>query len=409
MSHPERSEGAGLCRFASLSVTIAFSVHRFDLIHRALQHTVGLVGRFEQIELGAGFQQAVRRHAHHPHRETPGERKLQSTAGAVPQLPVQRRRREGNPAGRGGRVGVFHLHHHASGAESAMPKPPAQRFGEPAQQGMQKVQIVGVGGEGVGDPVLRFYFGREHRPGVNAPALGAELPSPCAEDGTEVALRDLGDLADPFQLVLVEPEEDVFGHAGEQRHQMGRQEPGLGTPGHQHRPWPSHPSFRPTVQPPYSSRRLRYQLVCRRADREREPEPGNGFPSDALGHVHQGSEEPFGAGQVEKGVAIAAGLDDRCVDPENLVQGARGAGIEAGVGRQQHQIGAELFRLSHQHPAGDTSRPGLGRQREDGGPIGARRRHGEGTAPQRGRHHPLDGGNEGWGVDEEDGADHEIQ
>ena len=287
-----------------------------------------------------------------------------------------------------------------------MPEPPAQRFGEPAQQGMQKVQIVGVGSEDVGDPILRLHFGREHRPGVNAPALGAEQPSPCAEDGAEVALSDLGDLADPLQLILVEPEEDIHRYSREQRHQMGSEEPGLASPRHQHRPRPPLPSFRPTLQSPYSSRRLRYQLVPRRADREREPEPGNGFPSDALGHVHQGPEEPLGAGQVEKSVAIAAGLDDRCVDPENLVQGARGAGIEAGVGRQQHQIGAELFRLPHQHPAGDTSRPGLGRQREDGGPIGARRRHGEGTAPQRRRHHPLDGGDEGWGVDEENRANH---
>jgi len=289
-----------------------------------------------------------------------------------------------------------------------MPEPPAQRFGKPAQQGMQGAQIVGVGGENVGDPILRFHLRWEHRPGINAPALGAEQPSPRAEDGTQLALGDLGDLTDPLQLVLVEPQEDVFRYAGEQRHRMGSQEPGLGTDLHQHRPRSPLPSFRPTVQPPYSSRRLRYQLICRRADREREPEPGNGFPADALGHVHQGPEEPLGAGQIEKGVAITAGLDDRRVDPENLVQGAGGAGVEPGVGGQQHQIGAELFRLPHQHPAGDTRRPGLGRQREHDGPVGARGRHGQRAAPQRGGRHPLDGGDEGWGVDEEDGANHEV-
>jgi hypothetical protein len=289
-----------------------------------------------------------------------------------------------------------------------MPEPSAQRFSEPAQQGMQSGEIVGVGGEDVGDPILRFHFRREHRPGVDAPALGAEQPSPRAENGAQLALGDLGDLTNPFQLVLVEPEEDVRRYSGEQRHQMRSQESGLLSPRHHHRPRSPLPSFRPTVQPSYSSRRLRDQLICRRAHREREPEPGDGLPANSLGDVHQGSEEPFGAGQIEKGVTIAARLDDRGIDPKNLVQGARGAGVEAGVGRQQHQIGAEIFRLTHQHPAGDARGPGFGRKREHGGPIGARGSHGQGTAPQRGRHHPLDGGDEGWWVDEEDRADHSV-
>lgn len=281
-----------------------------------------------------------------------------------------------------------------------MPEPPPQRFGQPAQQGIQGAEIVGVGGEDVGDPILRFHLRREYRPGIDPPALGAEQPPPRAEDGAQLALGDLGDLADPLQLVLVEPEEDVLGYSGEQRHQMGSQEPGLGTDLHQHRPRPPLPSNRPTVQPSYSSRRFRYQLVYRGAHREREPEPGDGLPADSLGHVHQGSEEPLGAGQIEKGVAITAGLDDRRVDPENLVQGAGGAGVKAWVRGQQDQIGAELFRLPHQHPAGDTRRPGLGRQREHDGPVGARGGHGQRAAPQYGRRHPLDGGDEGWGVDE---------
>ena len=86
-----------------------------------------------------------------------------------------------------------------------MPEPAPQRFGEPAQQGMQGVEIVAVAGEDVGDPKLRFHFRREHRPGVDAPALGPEQSSPSAEDGAQLALGDLGDLTDPLQLVLVEP------------------------------------------------------------------------------------------------------------------------------------------------------------------------------------------------------------
>ena len=293
-----------------------------------------------------------------------------------------------------------------------MPEPAAQCFGEPTQQGMQDVEIVGVGGEDVGDPVLRFHFRREHRPGVDAPALGAEQSSPRPEDGTQLALGDLGDLTDPLQLVLVEAEQDVLGNSREQLHQVWCEKGRLASSRHQHGPVRSQPSSRPAVQPSclqpaYPGRRFRNQLVPRRTDREREPEPGGGFPADSLGNVHQRSEETFGAGQIEKGVTIAARLDDRRVDPENLVQSSRGAGIKSGVGRQQHQIGAELLRLPHQHSAGDTRGPGLGRKREHGGPIGARGRHRKRTTPQRRRHHPLDGGDEGWWVDEEDGANHE--
>ena len=48
--------------------------------------------------------------------------------------------------------------------------------------------------------------------------------------------------------------------------------------------------------------------------------------------------------------------------------------------------------------------PRLGREREDGGAVGAGRRHRDGPRPERRRHQALDGGAEGGRIDEEDGA-----
>ena len=89
---------------------------------------------------------------------------------------------------------------------------------------MQHPEIVGVGAEGVGEAVLGLHFRREHRPRVDAAGLGAEQPSPGSEDGAELALGDRRDLADPLQLVFVEPHPDVVGDAGEDAHRMRGEE-----------------------------------------------------------------------------------------------------------------------------------------------------------------------------------------
>jgi hypothetical protein len=92
---------------------------------------------------------------------------------------------------------------------------------------MQHALVVGVGGEGVGEAVLGLHFRREHRPRVDAAGLGAEQPPPASEDGAELALCDRRDLADPLQLVFVEPRPDVVGDLGEDGDWMRGEEGGL--------------------------------------------------------------------------------------------------------------------------------------------------------------------------------------
>ncbi len=80
---------------------------------------------------------------------------------------------------------------------------------------MQHGEIVGVGGEGMGHPVLGFDFGREDRAGVDAASLGGEQPAPPAEHRRQSAFPDHGHLPDCFELVFVEPGADVVGDIGE--------------------------------------------------------------------------------------------------------------------------------------------------------------------------------------------------
>ena len=53
------------------------------------------------------------------------------------------------------------------------------------------------------------------------------------------------------------------------------------------------------------------------------------------------------------------GLDDRRIDPEDLVQRAGGPGVASRVRGKQHQVGAELPGSPHQHPSLDAGRPGF--------------------------------------------------
>jgi hypothetical protein len=73
---------------------------------------------------------------------------------------------------------------------------PAQQLGEPAEQGVQDAGVVGVGGEGVGHPVLGAHLRRQDRPGIDATGLGPEGAALAAEHRVQVGLVDDGDVAD---------------------------------------------------------------------------------------------------------------------------------------------------------------------------------------------------------------------
>ena len=121
-------------------------------------------------------------------------------------------------------VHVVDADREAPGGKPALPEPPSQPLGEPAQQPVQHYEVVGVGGEGMDHPILGADLGREDRTGVDPPRPGAERPSLAAEHGVQVGLFDDRNVADQVELVVVEPGTDAVGHLGEDVDVMGREE-----------------------------------------------------------------------------------------------------------------------------------------------------------------------------------------
>ena len=327
---------------------------------------------------------------------------------------VERLTAERNAARRMGVIGVFHLDGEPSSREAAPPELAPQRLGQPAEQGVQHAEVVGVGGEGVGESILRLHLGGQHRPRVDPACLRAKQPPPAAEHGAQLALADGGDLPDPLELIFVESNPDVVGYLGKDRHHMRGKERRFRTRGNEQGPdvgpeggktgrrEGSLPPSHPPVFPSGSGRRLRHQLVDGHPDGERQPHPLQRLAPDPLRYIHCWAEEPLGAGEIEKGVAVSARLDDRRVDPEDLVERAGGAGVEPGIGREEDQIGTQFPGPAHQHAPRHARRLRLGGEREDGGAVGARRRHRKRSAPECRSDHPFDGGDEGRRIDEQD-------
>lgn len=189
---------------------------------------------------------------------------------------------------------------------------------------------------------------------------------------------------------------------------MGRQKKGFFSPGNPEGwtaggPWRAARSIRRSDRPSDPRRGLRHQLVHRHSHRERQPQPLPRFAPDPFGDVDRGSEEAFRAAEIEKGMSVAARLDDRRIHPQDFAERAGSPGVEPGIRREQHQVGAELARPAYRHPAGYSRRLGFGREREHRRAVGAGWRHGDRTARQRRGGQPFDGGAEGGRIDEEDG------
>jgi hypothetical protein len=395
-----------------------------DSIDRPLQQLAPLRDRlFPQRELRIGLHQLIRRHRHRPHRDATRQGEREPSLHSLPDLVVERLTAERNAARRMGVIGVFHLDGEPPCREAAPPELVSQRLGQPTEQGVQDAEIVAVGGEGMGESILRLHLGGQHRPSVDPPRLRAKQPPPAAEHGAQLALADGGDLPDPLELIFVESNPDVVGNLGKNRDPMRGKERRFRTIGNEQGPDVGRTDGQtdrrtglfppavhtvltvptvPTVHPSCSGRRLRHQLVDGHPDGERQPQPRERLAPNPLRHIHRGAEEPLGAGEIEKSVAVAARLDDRRVDLEDLVERAGGAGVESGIGGKKDQIGTKLPGAAHQHAPRHTRRLRLGRKREDDGAIGARRRHSKRPAPKCRSDHPFDGGDEGRRIDEQD-------
>src|SRR5690606_21591477 len=84
-----------------------------------------------------------------------------------------------------------------------------------------------------------------------------------------------------------------------------------------------------------------HQLVGGDAYSEWQAQRLAGLASDAVGDIYRWAEQPFGAGDVEIGVAPVAGFYEWSEAGQDTVQGPVGPGPTAGVGWPDDQIGAD--------------------------------------------------------------------
>ena len=87
---------------------------------------------------------------------------------------------------------------------------------------MENAQVVGVGRQGVGHPILGADFRRQHRPWIDAARAGAKLAPFASQDRVEIRFGDRGDVADDIELVVIEPLPDTIRRAGQLVDVMGR-------------------------------------------------------------------------------------------------------------------------------------------------------------------------------------------
>lgn len=328
------------------------------------------------------------------HRGAARQRLVERAACASPEIDVERVRREPDRAPRGLVVDVAHQHEEPSRRESARAQPAAKALGERAQQRVQHGAIVGVGGEQMRHAARGLHVGREHGTQVDAVRVDVQRAARCAERRAQRLLADRRDLADPFEVIIVESLADLRRHVREHRDRLGGEEVRLVA--RVHRP---HLGARIALRD--GGRRFADELVDRDAHDEPEREPLAGLALEPARDVHRGTEEPLGAGDVEIRMSPVARLDDRCHAGEDPVQRAMRLGVAPRIGRAHHEIGAETSREGHRHAALQSFVPRFGAHREEDGTVGGKRRDGHGTAPQRRVVEHLDRGAEGGGIDEE--------
>ena len=171
----------------------------------AFAHRIGLDATSHKSSCDSPISNSIQRERHRAHGKAARVGLREAAARAVPQLGVERGGVERHGAGDGGVVVVGGLDPEPARHQPALAEPAAQPLAQHPQQRMQHAEIVGVGGEGVGDVELGAALGRQHGARVDAAGPRPQRAAGAAEDGAERALGDGRDLADELELVVVEP------------------------------------------------------------------------------------------------------------------------------------------------------------------------------------------------------------
>jgi hypothetical protein len=151
--------------------------------------------------------------------------------GGVPELLIERQRREGNAPPGPRVIGELHPDLQPPRREPSLSEPLPQRRSQPLQQRMQYGEVVGIGAQGMRQAILGFDLGGQDRPGIDAASLGAQQPSAASENGAQLALADDSHLPDPLKLIFIQPQPDIVGDFGQHAHQVRREERSLAAAG----------------------------------------------------------------------------------------------------------------------------------------------------------------------------------
>jgi hypothetical protein len=217
---------------------------------------------------------------------------------------------------------------------------------------------------------LRLPLWRQHRTRVDASSPGPEHPAATAEDGAERGLGNGRYLTDKLELIILQPYAYAGIELGQHLERLGSEKLPLiscrdiqqltallsattrcaGTR-------PVRPSIRPSVRL-YS--RLTHQLVGGDAHREGKSQSLARLLPDTGSDVLWRTEESAGAGEIEERMPVTTRLYGGGKDPQDLVQRARSASIQPGVGWQNDEVGTEPLGLSYRHSPYQPCPPGLG-------------------------------------------------
>ncbi len=261
---------------------LPFSQHPPHPIHRPLQRG-GLRRRegrgvLPQLELSVAVVELQGGEGHAAHRDAPRQRLVERGARGAPELDVEGAGGEPHPPLGGRVVGVAHREVEASRHVAALAEPAADPLAHGAEQPLQHGAVVGVGRQHVRDAALGPDRRRQHRAAIDAVRVLVQGAARASERDPERLFAERGDLADPLEVVVVEPFADRVGHVGQERHRFGRQEHRLVSRRHR-------PDQRARLALDDRRGRLAHQLVDRDPHRERQPEAFTRLALEAAGDV----------------------------------------------------------------------------------------------------------------------------
>jgi len=189
-------------------------------------------GARPQFELPMSIMQFIGDEFDAAHCDAAREDSVERATGCAPELDVERARGEPNAPPHGGVVAVSHAQHQATGGVATLAQSTAEALAHGAQQSVEDVAVVGVGRQHVGRSTFDLRLGGQHGSIIDPAGVLVQGATDATERDAERLLPQRGDLANPLEVIVVEPFADAVGRIGKQRDRLGCQEARLVSSGY---------------------------------------------------------------------------------------------------------------------------------------------------------------------------------